>query len=73
MTTGTKTARDAVGDALDPRLAGLGLLDELAEARKLGVGADARGLDDQTAAADVDGAADDADCRSRRRPVRTRR
>ena len=56
-------ARDAVGEALDRRLAGLGVLDQPGDLRQRGVGADLGGADDQ-AAAGVDGRA--GDLRARR-------
>ena len=51
-------ARDAVGEALDRRLAGLGVLDEPRDLRQGGVGADLRGAHDQ-APAGIDGGAGD--------------
>ena len=58
ITIGTKIARDAVGEALDRRLAGLGLGDEPRDLRERGVAADLGGAHDE-AAAGVDGRAGD--------------
>ena len=51
--------RDAVGEPLDGRLAGLRVGDEPADLRERRVGADARRADDQQPAAGVDGRARD--------------
>ena len=44
ITTGTNTADDPVGEPLDRRLAGLGVLDEPGDLGQRGVGADPGGL-----------------------------
>ena len=72
ITTGTKTAGDAVGEPLHRRLARLRVVDELRDLRERGVGADARRLDDEPAA-DVDGRAGDRVAGARPRPGRSRR
>ena len=55
---GHEDARDAVGEPLDRRLAGLGVLDQAGDLRERGVGADLGGADDEPAAG-VDGRAGD--------------
>ncbi len=58
MTTGTKIAEHAVGEALHLGLAGLSVLDHPADLRQCGVGADPRGAHDEPAS-DVHGCAGD--------------
>ena len=65
-------AGDAVGEALDRRLAGLGVLDQAGDLGERGVGADLGRADDE-APAGVDGRARDLRARARPRPAPTRR
>ena len=64
---GHEDAGDAVGEALDRRLAGLRVLDQARDLGQRGVGADLGGADDQ-APAGVDGRARDLGARARPRP-----